>query len=194
MFYLTKDKIIGLERFAEKSATNLIDEIEKSKSVDFDRFINALSIKHVGERTAHILADRFPALEEFSGASYEELIEINTVGHEIAESVVKFFSDTRSNNLVSKLLDSGINIFYPDKSSNTDKLSGLTFVITGTLDSMSRDEARGLIEQNGGKVTSSVSKNTSYVIAGESPGSKLEKAKKLNIKVLEESDLKNILK
>ena len=186
VFYLTKDKIIDLDRFADKSATNLIKEIKRSKSVEFERFVYALSIKHVGERIAQMLAEKFNTLEQLSGTSYEELIEINTVGHEIAESVVKFFSDIRSKNLINKLLESGINIVYPDKTANTDKLSGFNFVITGTLDSMSRDEARKLIEQNGGKVTSAVSKKTSYLLAGENSGSKLEKAGKLEIKILDE--------
>ncbi len=193
VFYLTKDKIIGLERFAEKSASNLIEEINKSKNVDFDRFINSLSIKHVGERTAQVLADHFNNLDGLSDSKYDELIEINTVGHEIAESVVKFFTDQRSRNLVKKLLESGINIIYPDKSARSDKLSGLTIVITGTLESMSRDEAKKLIEQNGGKVTSSVSKKTTYVLAGDNPGSKLEKAEKLEVKVIDEKELFKIL-
>jgi len=194
VFYLTKDKIIDLERFAEKSASNLIDEINKSKNVDFDRFINSLSIKHVGERLSQVLAENFNDLESLSISTYEMLIEINTVGHEIAVSVVKFFSDQRSKNLVNKLSASGINIIYPDKSSNSDKLTGLTFVITGTLDSMSRDEARKLIEQNGGKVTSAVSKKTSYVLAGENPGSKREKAEKLEIKIIDEKKLISLIK
>lgn len=194
VFYLTKDKIIDLERFAEKSAANLIDEIENSKNVPFQRFINALSIKHVGERMAQVLSEQFDSLSKLSESSYEELIDINTVGPEIAESVVKFFSDQRSRNLLDKLLKSGIKIIYPDKSLNTEKLSGLTFVITGTLESMSRDEARKLIEQNGGKVISSVSKKTSYVLAGDNPGSKLEKAEKLNIEVLNEEALRKLYK
>ena len=193
VFYLTREKIIDLERFAEKSAKNLIDEIEKSKKVPFERFINALSIKHVGERMALVLAERFSDLEELTKSTYDQLIEINTVGHEIAESTVKFFSDARSKKLLEKLLYSGIEIIYPDKSLNTDKLSGLTFVITGTLETMSRDEARKIIEQNGGKVTSSVSRKTDYVLAGEKPGSKLEKAQKLEIKILNEDDLKKLI-
>ena len=194
VFYLTKDKIIDLERFAEKSADNLIEEINNSRNVPFDRFINSLSIKHVGERMAQVLSEQFDNLESLSESSYEELININTVGPEIAESVVKFFSNQRSKVLIEKLLSSGVKIIYPDKSANTDKLAGLTFVITGTLDSMSRDEARKLIEQNGGKVTSSVSKKTSYVLAGENPGSKLDKAEKLEVKILDENRLNELLK
>ena len=132
-------------------------------------------------------------MEQLSNTSYEELIEINTVGHEIAESIIKFFSDTRSKKILEKLLESDIKIMYPDKSSTTDKLSGLTIVITGTLDSMSRDQARDLIEQNGGKVTSTVSKNTSYLLAGDNPGSKLEKAEKLNIEILDKEKLLKLI-
>lgn len=193
VFYLSKEKLVGLERFAEKSASNLIEEIKNSRNVPFQRFINALSIKHVGERMAQVLSEQFDDLSKLSESSYEELVDINTVGPEIAESVVKFFSDQRSLTLLDKLLNSGINIIYPDKSANTDKLSGLTFVLTGTLGSMSRDEARKLIEQNGGKVTSSVSKKTNYVLAGDNPGSKLEKAEKLEIKVLNEKSLLQLI-
>ncbi len=193
VFYLTKEKIIGLERFAEKSATNLIDEIDSSRNVEFARFINALSIKHVGERVAQILAENFNDIEKLSGSTYDELIEINTIGPEIAESLVKFFSDQRSINLLNKFIEAGLTIIYPDKSANSDKLSGLTFVITGTLESMSRDEARKLIEQNGGKVTSAVSNKTSYLLAGDNPGSKLEKAEKLELGILDEKSLLKLI-
>jgi len=193
VFYLTKDKIINLERFADKSATNLIEEIERAKNVEFERFINALSIKHVGQRLAQILAEYFDNLEQLSQSTYQELIDINTVGPEIAESVVKFFNDERNKNLINKFFDSGINLIYQDKSHKTDKLYGLTFVLTGTLDSLSRDEAKKLIEQNGGKVTSSISKKTSFVVVGTNPGSKLEKAEKLDLKILNENSLKELL-
>jgi DNA ligase (NAD+) len=193
VFYLTKDNIINLERFADKSATNLIEEIERAKNVEFERFINALSIKHVGQRLAQILAEYFDNLEQLSQSTYQELIDINTVGPEIAESVVKFFNDERNKNLINKFFDSGINLIYQDKSHKTDKLYGLTFVLTGTLDSLSRDEAKKLIEQNGGKVTSSISKKTSFVVVGANPGSKLEKAEKLDLKILNENSLKELL-
>jgi len=193
VFYLTKDKIINLERFADKSATNLIEEIERTKNVEFERFINALSIKHVGERLAQVLAEYFDNLEQLSQSTYEELIDINTVGPEIAESVVKFFNNERSKNLINKFFESGINIIYQDKSHKTDKLDGLTFVLTGTLDSLSRDDAKKLIEQNGGKVTSSISKKTSFVVVGENPGSKLIKANELSLKTITEQELKNLI-
>jgi len=193
VFYLTKDKIINLERFADKSATNLIEEIERAKNVEFERFINALSIKHVGERLAQVLAEYFDNLEQLSQSTYEELIDINTVGPEIAESVVKFFNNERSKNLINKFFESGINIIYQDKSHKTDKLDGLTFVLTGTLDSLSRDDAKKLIEQNGGKVTSSISKKTSFVVVGENPGSKLIKANELSLKTITEQELKNLI-
>jgi len=193
VFYLTKDKIINLERFADKSATNLIEEIERAKNVEFERFINALSIKHVGERLAQVLAEYFDNLEQLSQSTYEELIDINTVGPEIAESVVKFFNNERSKNLINKFFESGINIIYQDKSHKTDKLDGLTFVLTGTLDSLSRDDAKKLIEQNGGKVTSSISKKTSFVVVGENPGSKLIKANELSLETITEQELKNLI-
>ncbi len=193
VFYLTKDKIINLERFADKSATNLIEEIERAKNVEFERFINALSIKHVGERLAQVLAEYFDNLEQLSQSTYEELIDINTVGPEIAESVVKFFNNERSKTLINKFFESGINIIYQDKSHKTDKLDGLTFVLTGTLDSLSRDDAKKLIEQNGGKVTSSISKKTSFVVVGENPGSKLIKANELSLKTITEQELKNLI-
>jgi len=193
VFYLTKDNIINLERFADKSATNLIEEIERAKNVEFERFLNALSIKHVGQRLAQVLAEYFDNLEQLSQSTYQELIDINTVGPEIAESVVKFFNDERNKNIINKFFDSGINLIYQDKSHKTDKLYGLTFVLTGTLDSLSRDEAKKLIEQNGGKVTSSISKKTSFVVVGTNPGSKIEKAEKLDLKILNENSLKELL-
>ena len=193
VFKLDKEKLINLERFADKSASNLIDEIEKSKNVGFDRFLNSLSIKHVGQRLAQVLADNFDNLEELSNSTYDELIEINTVGPEIAESIVNFFNSERSKQLIKNLFNCGVNIIYPDNSHKTNKLEGLTFVITGTLDSLTREEAKKFIEQNGGKVTSSVSKKTSYLLAGENPGSKVEKAKSLNINIISENDLKNLI-
>lgn len=193
VFNIKKEDIIDLERFAEKSASNLIEEIDNAKNIDFDRFINALSIKHVGQRLAQILAENFESLHQLSKSTYEDLIEISTVGPEIAESIVEFFNDKRSKNLVDKLLKAGVTIVYPDNSHKTDKLEGLTFVITGTLESLTREEAKKLIKQNGGKVTSAVSKNTSYLLAGENPGSKLEKAEKLGVKILEENNFKKLL-
>ncbi len=192
IFYLKKEQLLGVERFAEKSASNLTEEIENAKNVDFDRFINALSIKHVGEKVAQILADNFRSLDELSASRYDELIQINTIGPEIAESIVKFFKEDRSKKLIKKFINAGVIINYPDTSHRTNILEGKTFVLTGTLDSLTRDEAKRLIEDNGGKVTSSVSKKTTYVIVGENAGSKLEKAKKLKIDILNENEFINL--
>jgi len=193
IFSLKKETIIDLERFADKSTENLINEIEKNKRVTFDRFLNAISIRHVGQRMSQVVAENFEDLDTLINADEQQLLEIDSVGPEIAKSIVNFFMIESNINTINKMLDAGVEIIYINKVKS-DKLSGKTFVLTGTLENYTRDEAKELIESLGGKVTSSVTKKTSYVIAGENPGSKLDKAMSLGVEILDEKDMKDLLK
>lgn len=188
VFYLKKEEMLPLERFADKSASNLEEEIEKSKKVTFDRFINALSIRHVGERMAQVLAENFSSIEELMSQSEESLINIHTVGEEIAKSIVHFFELETNKDLVSKMLASGIEILHSEKTEISDKFSGQSFVFTGALQTMTRDEAQKLAQSHGGRATSSVTKKTSYLVVGKDPGSKYDKAISLGVEVLTEDE------
>ena len=193
IFSLKKETIIDLERFADKSTENLINEIEKNKRVTFDRFLNAISIRHVGQRMSQVVAENFKDLDTLINADEQQLLEIDSVGPEIAKSIVNFFKIESNINTINKMLDAGVEIIYIQKVKS-DKLSGKTFVLTGTLENYTRDEAKELIESLGGKVTSSVTKKTSYVIAGENPGSKLDKAMSLGVEILDAKSMKDLLK
>ena len=182
-----------LERFAEKSATNLESEIEKSKKVPFDRFINALSIRHVGERVAQIMAENYHNVDALMNTAVDELTDIHTIGTEIAESIVHFFGLKQNRQLIKKMLDAGVKIQYKKKTAASDKLKGQTVVFTGALESMTRDEAERLVAEHGGRATSSVTKKTSYVVAGSDPGSKYEKAVSLGIQILSEDEFRRML-
>ena len=192
IFYLKKGNILDLERFAEKSTDNLLNEIENNKKVTFDRFLNAISIRHVGERMSQVIADNIQDLHSLINVTGEELINIDTVGPEIAKSIVNFFKIESNINTINKMLDAGVEIFYNQKV-RSDKLKGKTFVLTGTLESYTRDSAKEIIESHGGKVTSSISKNTSYIIVGDNPGSKLDKAISLGIEILYGKGLEKLI-
>jgi len=193
VFYLKREDLLPLERFADKSATNLKDEIEKSKRVSFERFINALSIRHVGERMAQILAENFSSIEELMSATEESLIDIHTVGDEITKSIVHFFELERNRELVAKMLVAGIEIQYNEKTKLSDIFAGQTFVFTGALQTMTRDEAQKLVQDHGGRATSSITKKTSYVVVGKDPGSKYDKARPLGVEVLTEEEFKELV-
>lgn len=193
IFNLEKSDLMSLEGFADKSAANLIDEIKKSMEIPFDRFINSLSIKHVGERISAILSSRFKNIDELVNAKYDELVEIPELGPEISASVSGFFSLKENRETIVNILNSGVRIIYGDSSSENDRLSGKTFVITGSLESFTRDEVKKIIERYGGRVTSSVSSKTDYLIAGKDPGSKLQKASELGISIVDEKELKRML-
>lgn len=194
IFTLKKEDLQPLERFAEKSATNLESEIEKSKKVPFDRFINALSIRHVGERVAQIMAENFHVLDALMNTTVDELMDIYTIGTEIAESIVHFFGLKQNRQLIKKMLDAGVKLQYKKKTAASGKLKGQTFVFTGALESMTRDEAEKLVAEHGGRATSSVTKKTSYVVAGSDPGSKYEKAVSLGIRILSEEEFKELIR
>lgn len=193
VFYLKKEDLIGLERFADKSASNLEEEIEKSKRIPFDRFIHALSIRHVGERLSQVLAENFPTLEALMEASEERLMEIPTVGPEVARSITSFFREKRNREVIEKMISAGVKIEYRPSARKGDKLKGQTFVFTGTLRSFTREEAKRLVEEQGGRVSSSVTRKTNYVVMGEEPGSKLDVARSLGIPILDEEGFKRLI-
>ncbi len=206
IFALSQEVLVPLERFAEKSADNIISSIEKSKVIDINRFLFALGIRYVGEETARLIASHrfnkftYPVsesnfIENFRKLNTDDLISIEGIGDAVAKSVVDFFADSENVNFIKKLFKNGVKIkpFTPKHKGNL-KLEGKVFVLTGTLSSMTRDEAKKIISDLGGRVSSSVSKNTDYVVAGSDPGSKFEKAQKLGITILNEEQFLNMIK
>ena len=192
IYKLTKDDLLSLERMGDKSAQNILDEIENSKKLPLERVIYGLGIRMVGERTAQFLAEHFGSMEALEKAGVEELQNVNEVGPRIAESIVEFFGIAANRKLVERLREAGLTLTGQKKQRGT-KLAGKTFVLTGTLAHFTRDEAKKMIEDAGGKVTGSVSKKTDYVVAGADAGSKLDKAKELGVAVIDEKEMKNIV-
>lgn len=191
IYDLTKKDLLSLARFADKSAQNILDEIENSKKLPLERVIYGLGIRMVGERTAQFLAEHFGSMQELAKANVEELQNVGEVGPKIAESIAEFFSNPANQKLVDRLGKAGL-AFTGEKKERGTKLRGKTFVLTGTLAKYTRDEAKKMIEDAGGKVTGSVSKKTDYVVAGADAGSKLDKAKELGISVIDEKQLENL--
>jgi DNA ligase (NAD+) len=195
LYSLKQEDLIELERMGQKSSENLLDEIEKTKHRSVTRLIYALGIRYVGERTAESLAAHFKSLDALANASVEELTQIEDVGPKVAESVVFFFEQPENRELLSKLKKAGLNFSMKTAAREGEKpLDGQNFVLTGALSRFSREEAKEIIEELGGTVTSSVSKNTHYVVVGESPGSKLQKAQKLGIPILDEKKFLKLVK
>ena len=195
-FYtLTKEQLLELEGFADKSATQLIAGIEKSKQTPLSRFIYGLGIRNVGAHIAQVLARQFGSLEKLRAAKKEELELIHEIGPEIASSVESFFQEPRNLSVLERMEELGVNVEKLDtsKTSSDQRLAGKIFVLTGTLDGFTRHEAKQKIEALGGRVTSSVSKQTDYVVAGTDPGSKLDKAQKLDVSVLDEIEFTKLL-
>ena len=195
LYTLTLDQLAGLPRMAEKSATNVLSQIEASKSRDLSNLLYALGIRHVGERTAGILAHELGSLERLMSASVEELDAIPEIGLTVAESVRDWFDDEGNRALCDRLRAAGIKTEADRKSSGEtdERFAGKQFVLTGTLASFTRDEARALIEARGGRVNSSVSKKTDYVVAGDEAGSKLDKAQSLGVTVIDEDVFKEMI-
>lgn len=191
IYGLTRDQILGLEGFKEKSTDNLLEAIEASRKPELHRLIFALGIRHVGERTAKVLAKHFGTIEALAAASEDELCEVEEVGPEVASGIREFFSDADRLKELKALLKH-VEPIAPKRISG-GKFTGKTFVLTGTLPTLSRSDATALIEAQGGKVSGSVSKNTDYVVAGESAGSKLDKAQKLGVKILDEDQLQKLM-
>ncbi|MCK4475431.1 MAG: NAD-dependent DNA ligase LigA [Methanophagales archaeon] len=197
LFFLTKRDLLKLERMGDKLAQNILDALEKSKHTTFSRLIHALGIRHVGEHTASLLADNFGDLESLRNASYEEWVSIPEIGPEVAKSILLFFEQGSTKELLDKLERAGVS--YEKKEAGVAEeevrkvLEGKTFVFTGRI-SMPREEAKSIVERFGGRVALSVSKRTDYVVAGEEAGSKLEKAKKLGAKIIDEEEFREMAK
>lgn len=194
LYSLKHEDLAILERMGPKSAQNLLDEIESSKKRDLDRLIFALGIRYVGERTAQALASHFKNLEALSTAAYEELLQIEDVGCKVAQSIVFFFKQPENIELISKLKAAGLNFASKEERKLTRPLTGQTFVLTGKLETLTREEASEMIEDLGGTISSSISSKTNYLIVGESPGSKLNKAQKLGILTLDETEFLKLVK
>ncbi len=192
IYDLTKDKLLSLDRFGDKSAENILHEIKNSKDLPLERVIYGLGIRMVGERTAQFLAEHFGSMEAVANAGVEELQDVGEVGPKIAESIAEFFSIKANQELIKRLAKAGL-AFKGQKKERGTKLTGKTFVLTGTLANYSRDQAKKMIEDAGGKVSGSVSKKTDYVVAGSDAGSKLDKAKELGVPVIEEKEMEKLL-
>jgi DNA ligase (NAD+) len=192
IYKLTKKDLLSLERFADKSAQNILDEIENSKKLPLERVIYGLGMRFVGERTAQFLAEHFGSMEALERASQEELQDVTEVGPRIAESIVEFFSVPANRKLVARLREAELTLTGQKKHRGT-KLAGKTFVLTGTLAKYTRDEAKKMIEDAGGKITGSVSKKTDYVVAGSDAGSKLDKANQLGVRVIDEKEMEKLV-
>lgn len=189
IYSLTAEQLAGLERMGEKSAAKLISSIEKSKSAGLARFLSALGIRQVGDKAAAVIAARFGDIEELFKATPETLCEIDDVGEITAENIVSFFSHPQTRRMIDRLKDVGVVMTAEKAAAGDDRFAGMTFVLTGTLPDMTRDEASALITSHGGKVSGSVSKKTSYVVAGAEAGSKLAKAESLGVPVIDEAEL-----
>ncbi len=192
IYRITKDDLLKLERMGDKSAQNVLNEIEASKKLPLERVIYGLGIRFVGERTAEFLAEHFGSLDAIMKASEEELEQVNEVGPRIAQSIVEFFQEPRNRELVEQFRKAGLTLKGKKKERGT-RLAGQTFVLTGTLANYSRDQAKKMIEDAGGRVASSVSNKTDYVIAGTDAGSKLDKARELGVKVVDEKGMEALL-
>ncbi|HKW18212.1 MAG TPA: NAD-dependent DNA ligase LigA [Terriglobales bacterium] len=193
IYKLTKDKLLSLERMGDKSAENILREIENSKRLPLERVIYGLGIRFVGERTAQFLAECFGDMTALEKASEEELQQVEEVGPRIAKSIVEFFAEPKNRELVDELRAAGLQLKGKKKERGT-KLAGKTFVLTGALANYTRDQAKKMIEDAGGKVAGSVSKKTDYVVAGSDAGSKLDKARELGVTVLDELQMQDLLR
>jgi DNA ligase (NAD+) len=189
LFLLTVEQLVSLERFAEKSAEQLVAAIEESKKKPLSRLLNGLGVRHVGEGAAQLLARHFGTLDALMTATVEEVESVRGIGGIIAKSVVEYFSEPNTRKLMERLRKAGLTLTEPQTKAVGRSLAGLTVVITGTLPTLSRTAATELVQAHGGNVTSSVSKSTTFVVAGEAAGSKLEKARTLGIEVIDEAGL-----
>jgi DNA ligase (NAD+) len=191
LYRLRREDLLAVERMGEKSAQNLLDAIERSKGMSLARLIFALGIRHVGERVAELLAERFPSLEALSHATVEELTALRGVGPQIAQSIISFFRNEENQRLIAELAAVGVDPRAGEPQAGP--LSGKVFVFTGTLGGLTRDEAQRLVASRGGRVASTVSRQVDYVVAGENPGSKLDRARELGIPVLTEAEFRRLI-
>ena len=195
LYLLTREDVLSLERFAEKSATNLIDSIVNSKQVPFHKVLFALGIRYVGETVAKTIAQGLKTMDALKNATLEQLIEINEIGEKIAISILDHFKDDKNLLIIEKLRNAGVKLEVEKDTLAEDKLNGQTFVISGTFEQYSRDELKELIVKYGGKNTGSISSKTNFLLAGENIGpSKLDKINKLNIPIISETDFIKMIK
>lgn len=192
LYYLERNKLLSLDRVGKKTANNLLDALNRSKQNPLSRLLFGIGIRNIGQKASELVCAHFPTLEQLSQAGLEELMAIDGFGEIMAQSLLEFFSQEKNRQLMERFRQAGLNLTEPQKQVGT-ALAGLSFVITGTLPTLSRTEATALIEKNGGRVTGSVSKKTSYLLAGEEAGSKLDKANSLGIPVLSEDEIKAML-
>jgi DNA ligase (NAD+) len=188
LYSLSSEVLLTLERIGQKTADALIAEVEQSKKAPLDRVLFGLGIRFVGERTAQLLAEAFGSMDALLAASPEDLERVQEVGPRVAAAVHEFFAEPRNRELVERLRTAGLT-FTAEKRRRSAKLEGMTFVLTGTLPTLTREDAKGRIEAAGGRVSGSVSKKTSYVVAGEEAGSKLDKARDLKVPIIGEEEL-----
>ncbi len=197
LYFLKRDDLISLERMAEKSADNLLDAIEKSKKKSLANLIYGLEIRYVGVHTSEVITRYYPTLDKFKIASLEELIEINEIGPKIAESIILFFKEKENLAIIERLRSAGLNLGQEEEKIRKEKevqiLEGKQFALTGTLEDFTRTQVKEIISKLGGRVTGSVSKKTDYVVAGEDPGSKYQKAQELGVTIINEEEFKKII-
>lgn len=193
LYGLTMEDFVNLERLAEKSSKNLIDAIDASKQTTLARFIYALGIRHVGEHVARVLAARFPTIEDLEKASIEDLMEVDEVGPRVAESIKNFFGQARNKQVVDSLVATGVRYEKAARNAEPGPLAGKVFVFTGSLQTMKRAEAKNLVEERGGTAAAAISKKVDYVVAGAEAGSKLEKARDLDLKVISEEEFRKMV-
>ncbi len=193
LYTLKRGELVPLERMAEKSAQNLLDEIEASKKNGLARLVYALGIRFVGERTGQLLAEHFQSLHEIVEADPEKLTEVHEVGPKVAASIAEFFSEPANRKLVAKLDKAGVRTTAERQAPRDTRLAGKTFVFTGGLERHSREQAGEIVVSHGGKVSSSVSKKTDYVVVGNDPGSKFDQAKKLGVEILDEAAFEKLI-
>jgi len=191
---LNFEDIASLKKNGKKFAQNLIDSINKSKENDLYRLITALGIRHVGGKASKVLARKYKTMENLQNANFEQLSQINDIGEVMANSIIEFFMQEQTKDLIKKLKNAGVNMNCLEEESDDKRFEGKTFVLTGSLELFTRKEAEDIIEKLGGKTSSSVSKKTDYVLAGEDAGSKLTKAQSLGINIISETDFKEMIK
>ena len=194
IYYLKQEDIQSLKKDGKKFAQNLIEAIEKSKENDLDRLICALGIRHIGTKSAKTLAKKFKSIDGLISASFEDFVLTEDIGEIIAKSIYEFFKQDQTIDLINRLKNANVNMKLIQNENSDERFSGKTFVLTGTLEKYTRDEASSIIEKFGGKTSSSVSKKTDYVLAGEEAGSKLTKAQNLGVKIITEAEFEELIK
>jgi len=193
IYYLRVEDIEKLDRMGKKSAEKLIRAIEKSKENSLDKLIFGLGIRHIGKKAGKLIAERFNDIDEIADSDAERFADIDEIGLKMGVSIVKYFKSEQVIDTISKLKDAGVNMKGSKREILDDRFSGMTFVLTGTLPTYTRQEAQEIIESFGGKAASSVSKKTSYVLAGEEAGSKLDKAVSLGVTVIDEAEFRKMI-